>query len=391
MNKVTDFFDKNIKDTTKVKGDIDNIKNDSVNSLKSGKSELEIDRAKINELSNISSGELESKGRGSEGMNEFTKSGLLINKNEPGMLDHKNYAENLGKASEDLMNNLIGKLKEHGIDCYEIPAQRHIDPQFKIYMEQEIEKKVIYDKFFCEHLRNSYSCSDYIELNCASVSEQKASVTVNSTDLRYSDQSGEKFKRFIFESNFGGTNNSSWGGGKVHGFINKNTATMHNASEANYYVNFSLATDPRVINRLEIRDLSYGMCVMVKLNGKVVFVGPMGGNDLYLNGHIEIETKGKKKYAGAFGERKKIKTYYPRVVAGNGGEHALGHSGIPRSSFAYSIDLKGAAQMGPNRLEIKVISLYSSIIRFGLEISEKICLEWVESWNERCDINLTQP
>lgn len=183
----------------------------------------------------------------------------------------------------------------------------------------------------------------------------------------------------------------SYGGGTVFfGLINKSSGTTYSADEANWYVDFNVATNLLTINRLQLTDVTYGMFIMIKLNGVVIFVGPNGGNNLFLNGHKEVKTKGKRKYCGKFGRRMTITTNYPKVNTGVS-EYALGLDCIADRSRIGVVDLLPHIRQGANRLEIKAISLGANRVSFNLDVSERICLNWQENWSEKCILNITQP
>lgn len=91
-----------------------------------------------------------------------------------------------------------------------------------------------------------------------------------------------------------GCESSSYGGGTVQGFINKASGTTYHAQEATWQISFNISAKVAMLTKVQLTAASYGTFIMFKLNGQVIFVGPTQGNNLFLNGHRSVETKGKK-------------------------------------------------------------------------------------------------
>lgn len=352
--------------------------------------------AKALELGNTAAGNLEQAGRSSAGYDEFHRgngvSSYLIDHNSPGVRAHQSDVNELANKSGQLLAKLTESLRQHGIDCQEVAAKRELKTEWFVDLEQHRDKQVVYDKFYCEHLRNQYSCHDELTVTCQHFAEKmpEFNITGYSPKMIQRQLAVAPIKKFRFEVNYGGGGGANrFGGGRVGGFINKNSGATYDASEDNWTVSFNLGSPLSTVNRLELTDLSYGTFLMIKLNGAVVMVGPTGGNNLYLNGHHEEVTKGKKKYGGKAGKRMQIVTKYPRVNTGVAA-FALGLH-INGSSHVAGLDLKPHMRQGGNVIELKAISLGGNNVSFNLEVSERSCLNWKESWHERCTLNMTEP
>ncbi|WP_375359829.1 hypothetical protein [Candidatus Tisiphia endosymbiont of Nemotelus uliginosus] len=351
-------------------------------------------RSKGSELSNIRAEELEGSGI-RESFKEAWINEYLVDYSKPGMMRHKDDASKITEATGQMMSSLLGFLKRLDIDCKQVKGNKEIEPQYHIQLITKLDRNkgdTVYDKTICEELRNKYRCIDELILQCLHFAEQVAELTVNGSNMKHNQAIAGSIKRISFAEKYGSDGGiSSYGGGTVcFGLINKSSGTTYSANEANWYIDFNVATNVMTINRLQLTDLTYGTFIMIKLNGAVVFVGPSSGNNLFLNGYKEVTTKGRRKYAGKFGRRMNVITNYPKVNTGVS-EYALGLDYIADRSRVEVVDLLPYIRQGGNRLEIKAITLGSNKVSFNLDVSERICLNWQENWSEKCTLNITEP
>ncbi len=350
-------------------------------------------RTKGAELSNIRAEELEGSGI-RESFKEAWINEYLVDYSRPGMMRYKDDANSITEGTGQMMSSLLGFLKRLDIDCKQVKGNKEIEPQYYIQLIKELDRNkgdTVYDKTICEELRNKYHCIDELVLQCLHFAEKTTELTINGSNINYHQSLIGSAKRISFAANYGSDGGaSSYGGGTVcFGLINKSSGTTYSANEANWYVDFNVSTNVLTINRLQLTDLTYGTFIMIKLNGAVIFAGPSGGNNLFLNGHREVITKGEHKYLDLFGKRMNITTNYPKVNTGVS-EYALGLDCIADRSRVGVVDLLPHIRQGANRMEIKAITLGSNRVSFNLDVSERICLNWQENWSEKCTLNITE-
>jgi hypothetical protein len=239
---------------------------------------------------------------------------------------------------------------------------------------------------------NRYFCVDRLTLQCLQFSEKPAELTISQSSMKYTQNIAGLVKRISFVEQygskphwgfFGGGDSSSYGGGIVHGFINKASGTTYHAQEATWQISFNISAKVAMLTKVQLTTASYDTFIMFKLNGQVIFVGPAQGNNLFLNGHRSVETKGERKYADLFGKKMPVTTNYPIVSTGFG-EYALGLDSIVDRSRIEVINLLPSIRQGDNILEIKAIGRGNNEVSFNLDVSERICTRWQENWHEQC-------
>ncbi|WP_341758670.1 hypothetical protein [Candidatus Tisiphia endosymbiont of Ditula angustiorana] len=127
------------------------------------KAESEADR-----LSSIEAGDLSNKGRREAAKDPFYNE-IFVDYSRPGMMAHKQDAEMIANASGKMMDNLLGKLKDIGVDCKTVKGNKEYDPQYFMELSRRDERAkgdTIYDQYFCERLRNRYNCKDTLTVKC---------------------------------------------------------------------------------------------------------------------------------------------------------------------------------------------------------------------------------
>jgi hypothetical protein len=185
VNKQTDLFEKSIDNHKVLQKQLEQDKatataemnnNPKGLSYLSNKSASEIDGA-VGGLKSIKASELTSKGQ-----EEFAKerddvdlAALHPDYTKPLVIKYKEDAEKIAKASEDLLANLLGKLKDIGVDCKTVKGDKIMEPEYTIKITQEPTRakgETLYDKKVCEELRNTYNCNDSVKLTCKQKAKQ---------------------------------------------------------------------------------------------------------------------------------------------------------------------------------------------------------------------------
>ena len=398
INQVTDLFPKEVKDKAQIEAMVNQSKSGSETTI-TNKSVLSVlpDSGKFEgaaaELGSLNQSEAENKGLTIRAENNEIWNKAYINYDDSMVKRHKQDADRIAHANKNFVVRLVELLKEKlDVDCKQTKGPEDRDSQMFVEIEAIPQKEVVYDKFYCEHLMNSYNCFDDISLQCLQFAEKTAQVSISGSSMNYRTSIiGGSINRYSFEGSYGsGLGVSRAGGGKAHGFMHKSSSSTYHASEGNWQIGLNVVTNIATINRLHITGLQYGMFIMIKVNGSVLFVGPTGGNNLFQNGHRVVETKGKKKYGGKFGKRATITTYYPQVNTGYA-NYAMGLDGIASSSSSHDINLLPLIRQGYNTIDIKAISLDGNRVSFNIDVSERICLNWRENWTETCTLRITQP
>ena len=176
VNKQTDLFDKSINDYSDFTNKLEQGKQAGVDSLggengtpeglqyisKENKSQITSESQK---LESIHENDLASKGR-----EEIIKEGhlqkLYPDYNRPGYKQHLQDAKTIAKAQDELLKNLLEKLKELGVDCKTVKGDKKVEPEYFLQTKITTDKDTLYNQVFCEELRNKYDCRDQLDLTC---------------------------------------------------------------------------------------------------------------------------------------------------------------------------------------------------------------------------------
>ena len=170
VNEIDPLFQNSIEDYKGFEQSIENQASSSVEGMREGGG---FDSVPFHEgaeqeaknLSNIKAQDLEHRGR-----EEFAKNpeinDIFIDHTKPGVMEHKRDAEDIANATGALLKNLVAKLKDLGVDCKTVKGNKEIEPEYHIELNSRVEQNRIYDKFFCEQLRNQYACVDSLTLTC---------------------------------------------------------------------------------------------------------------------------------------------------------------------------------------------------------------------------------
>lgn len=172
VNEQTNLFEESNEDWSAMQGQLDATKSGVLDGIKSNngldiitdKSSEEIKQSAA-DLSSIDAHDLNK--RGAE---EFAKNGLMKDiyidfkrsLHKQSMLD----AKQVVNAHDKLMDNLLGELKEIGVDCKTVKGAVEKEPAYYLQVESTLHKDTVYNQKFCEELRNTYNCTDSMSLTC---------------------------------------------------------------------------------------------------------------------------------------------------------------------------------------------------------------------------------
>lgn len=179
VNEQTDLFAKSIDDHKALEKQLEQDKAAAMRGLGedpeglkyiSTKSSSQID-SEVAELKSIKANNLSSKGR-----EEFLKSkdaadldALYPDYQKSLNIQYKKDAEKIAEGTDDLLANLLGKLKELGVDCKTIKGNKIMEPEYTIKIKEELTRdkgETQYDQALCEEPRNQYICANVLSVKC---------------------------------------------------------------------------------------------------------------------------------------------------------------------------------------------------------------------------------
>ena len=173
-NEVTDLFDKNLSNKQELFEDLKKQTDSSAGEIISIKSfeyipEIKGAENNANKLKQIKASELDNEGRKARVGEEY--SFYDENQYEPdyeksGNKLHQEDAEEIAQLTNNMLKDLLGKLKELDIDCKTVKGPIEKEPVYYIDIRREEQKNTEYDQFFCEEPKNTYSCRDELTLKC---------------------------------------------------------------------------------------------------------------------------------------------------------------------------------------------------------------------------------
>lgn len=178
VNKRTDLFIKSINDFPEVEKHLTGQNQANIDAMGDGRtispqglsfitkksnSELESESA---QLSAIHENDLNNRGR-NEMIKNNTINELYPNYSSPLNKQHIEDAKLIAAGQNKLLDNLFAVLKEKtGIDCKTIKGDKKHEPEYFLQIKTTLHKDTVYTQFFCEELRNQYSCTDSVTLKC---------------------------------------------------------------------------------------------------------------------------------------------------------------------------------------------------------------------------------
>ena len=179
VNKQTDLFEKSVGNLQEYQQQINDGKPDlnpsSANNLDfivGGGVNAAKDKA--NELSTIKATDLNSKGTSelNEWVKETNQDGVAVNKalyvdySKPLMKPHWDDAKGIAEAQDKLLANLLGELKNLGVDCHTVKGLKEVEPAYYLHVETTQHKDTKYNETLCEELRGTYNCTDTMTMTC---------------------------------------------------------------------------------------------------------------------------------------------------------------------------------------------------------------------------------
>ena len=174
INEVTSLFDDHIQGKDRLLNDLKGQMDSAVSGVKS-KSGFEMIEGmsgaenKAAELSRIRATDLDNEGRRkrvSEEYRFYDENELEPDYTKPGNRLHKQDADDIARATGNVLGNLIAKLKDLNIDCKTIKGPVQKEPVYYIDIKRENQRNTEYDQFFCQEPRNKYNCRDELKLRC---------------------------------------------------------------------------------------------------------------------------------------------------------------------------------------------------------------------------------
>ncbi len=174
INERTDLFEKSINDLPEVERQLEGVKQEALKSLGSGmpqglssitkKSKSEL-AAESNKLESIREHDLDGEGR-KEMIKKNVLNELYPDYKRPLNKQYMEDAKAIAAGQNKLLDNLLGKLKELGVDCKAIKGDVRHEAEYFLKVKTTEHKDTIYNQTFCEELRNVYHCNDEVTLKC---------------------------------------------------------------------------------------------------------------------------------------------------------------------------------------------------------------------------------
>lgn len=178
VNKVDQLFERSVPNLEEFKAAVEQDKGLIAEQIGQNKMPPIVDSDKItNERVNLESLdalELDSIARREMAKDPFHNE-MFVDLSKPGMQAHLEDAKKIAKGSSKMIRGIIANLKDIGVDCKTVKGNIKKDPEYFMELKQEVdnkEKDTIYDQHFCEKLRNKYSCSSTLSMQCTSEGKQ---------------------------------------------------------------------------------------------------------------------------------------------------------------------------------------------------------------------------
>ena len=420
-NEQTNLFQESVEDFANWQKDLESGKQKSVDSLGNSTPEglsFITDKSKdqlgqeSQKLESIKANDLNTRGR-----EEMLKSDEIDNlyrdysKAPNSILRHE--AKSLADAQDSLLDNLLGSLKDIGIDCKTVKGDKVLEPEYYLQVKTTTHKDTKYNQVFCEDLRNQYSCMDSLNLKCINFTEEAAKFEVNKFTYSGFDYGvhGEAMKYGPLDNFYKHYHPSP--GGKVSGDISVNNSHIkgwvkvepkpvykksifnmnigspltiyqmssidfgaYDASEASLAFNLSLETEQDLIKVGNISG-SFSGSVMIKVNGNIVYMAPCCGSDMHITNYWQqTQFRSAKKF-------RRSKHQLWRIVNIGGKNFTVQKQLIGNINFN-GVNIKTYLKRGNNQIEIKSINSIGVYGSFDLNITQQKCLSWQENWIESC-------
>ena len=191
INTVSDEFEKHITNSKELEQQTEDLKNLGIQSSKSSNvSDLlsDTDLAKMNSeqsrLSSIGDNNLEDQGRDVRNSTDNVYfDDFETDYTKPGAIAHLEDAEKIAALSAKKLDELTKVLRDDlKINCEPYSKLPEVTDPYLIDTEDEVKEHFKFYPHFCEHLRNTYGCSDTMTMTCEKKSmkwyEWKEPVTI---------------------------------------------------------------------------------------------------------------------------------------------------------------------------------------------------------------------
>lgn len=197
VNEVTDLFDKHLENKEELfkkmgnsapsGQDRDKIISEVFNAPENA---LESDR-----LQNIHPIDLNSKGqeaRRSEANSFYDEYELAPDLTKPGNSKHKADADSIANRTSNVVGDVLSKLREEGmVDCQEEQGNIQQEAVFTIANKKNDKTNTKYKQYFCEQLKNTYSCANKLKAKC-----KRKGMNWHTQERRHIDLSGH----YVFDN-----------------------------------------------------------------------------------------------------------------------------------------------------------------------------------------------
>lgn len=339
VNKIEPLFETNLMDHKQLEQGAKNSIDSAIEGIKGNRgldALVGYDKAEseASRLSAIPHQDLQQSGREEKAKSPWLDE-YFIDYSKPGNLKYRQTAEEIAAKTGEMINNILGKLKDIGVDCRTVKGNEIREPKYVIELDQQVVQDTVYDKYICEELRNIYTCKDTLSVRCSSFSSKPLKITASNININHTGDGGMWVGWPAC--------NSFWGGwGQIY----------------HYEIKFNIE-DPNNVAEFFLTHLSYDDYVLFKLNGNHVWSGPFGGHRLELHSHtVIIDDSGR-----GFGAEND--TWYTPSL---------------------NLNLKTHLKKGENVFNVTlVVGGHGSVI-FYLKATEKDCAQWQEERNETCSL-----
>ncbi|MFP3012929.1 MAG: hypothetical protein ACEY3D_08590 [Rickettsia sp.] len=178
INKVDPLFERSVINLEEFKAEVEQDKKAIAEQIGQNKMPPIADSGKIAHerarLESLDALELDSIARREMAKDPFHNE-MFVDLSKLGMQAHLEDAKKIASGSSKMIASIIANLKDIGVDCKTVKGNIEKDPEYFMEFKQEVdskEKDTIYDQNFCERLRNRYSCSSTLSMQCATEGKQ---------------------------------------------------------------------------------------------------------------------------------------------------------------------------------------------------------------------------
>lgn len=390
INKREPLFNSSVEDYQTFEQAIEDNKNSAARGIasKEGFSELvshEQAATMADDLSKIPAGQLADQGRETLAR-EPDLNDYFVDYSKPGMMEHKKDAEIIATATGVLLDNLVSRLKELGVDCKTVKGNQEIEPQYFIELNKQQHRNTIYDQLFCEQLHNKYRCVDQLTLQCSELTEGAASITINDVSVSgYGRNNGPG--AFIRNPTI------NWHHIDKYLEINSKVGDVrgwHVDPDGPFWsalldisINITVADEQKDLTSFVIESLNFAGNVMITVNEQLVLNYPAGGEVLNPIGSLQWLRTGSREQGFemvAIGGGRTFVVWWDQ-------DDRLGVHGGASCRSLTNIDLRAFIRQGTNLISIKQVSSIHANNNMRIRIGRRTCANWREQWNELCRLN----